>query len=143
MHSAILRHLPCVLALAATLWCVLIGVQIWQTPRVGITVTAQTAEEAARQPPTMVREVRPYSTSPVGMIPLAIPFILAAAATLIARLRAPGYMAVLVGLFLGYSFITGFSIGGAYSGPGAVLVLAVLLDAGLSFWDNRSASAAA
>lgn len=144
MHPAILRHLPFAIALAAALWCVWIGVQIWRTPRVWVGVTAQTAEEAAaQQPPKTFREVRPFSESPLGMIPLAIPFILAATAALMARLRAPGFMAVPVGLFLGYSFVTGFSIGGGYTGPGALLVLAVLLEAGLSFWETRHASAGA
>ena len=55
----------------------------------------------------------------------------------------PVSLAVLVGLFLGYVFVTGFSIGGAYTGPGILLAAATLLEAGLGFRDARRASAVA
>jgi hypothetical protein len=135
MSSPILRHIPFLLALAAALWCVAIGVSIWRTPRVWVGVTAQT--EGDPRPPQTFREEHPFSeSSPLGMIPLAIPVILAAGAALISSLRAPGFLAVVVVLFLGYVFITGFSIGGGYHGPAAVLGAAVLAEVAL-FWRER------
>lgn len=117
MSQRILRHLPLVLALAATLWVVWIGVRIWTMPGFA-------------------------EMSPLGYLPLAIPAILVAGAAVIASLRAPGCLAGVVVLFLGYIFITGFSIGTAYYGPAVVLLTAVLADTVL-FWIERRRLAAA
>ncbi|HYU33031.1 MAG TPA: hypothetical protein VEW48_12790 [Thermoanaerobaculia bacterium] len=103
--------LPFVLALAATIWCAWIGAVLWEA------------------------SLRGHST--LGPYPLFIPVILAAVATLVARLRSPGFLAVLVVLFLGYKLLTGFSIGGAYQGPAILLETAVLADLALSWWDAR------
>jgi hypothetical protein len=138
MSRHILRHLPLVLAVAVTFWAVWIGIRIWTTPVVWEVVAAQTPEEAARQPPTRVREVRSFAEmSPLGYIPLAIPVILAAGAAVIASLRAPGCLAGVVVLFLGYVFITGFSIGTAYYGPATLLGITVLADVVLSWIERR------
>jgi hypothetical protein len=138
MSQRILRHLPFVIALAATLWVVWIGVLIWKTPIVIEGITAQSIEGGAEQSQKRFREVRSFSDmSPLGYLPLAIPVILAAGAALIAWFRAPGCLAAVVVLFLGYVFITGFSIGGAYHGPAAVLAGAVLADIALSWKERR------
>jgi hypothetical protein len=138
MSQRLLRHLPVILALAATLWVVWIGVLIWTTPVVWERVAAQTPEEAEQQPPKVSREVQSFADmSPLGFLPLAIPVILAAGAALIARFHAPGGLAAVVVLFLGYVFITGFSIGGAYHGPAAVLAVALLADIALSWTERR------
>lgn len=112
MSPHILRHVLLVLALAAALWCAWIGVYILTT-------------------------FRPYGGSPLGVIPFSIPVILAALVALAARFRAPDFMAVPVALFLGFVYVTGFSIGGAYHGPVAVLVLATLVETGLFWWEKR------
>jgi hypothetical protein len=103
--------LPFVLTLAATVWCAWIGAVLWEA------------------------SLRGHST--LGASPLFVPVILAAVATLIARLRAPGFLAILVALFFGYKLITGFSIGGAYQGPAALLGVALLADLALSWRDAR------
>ena len=137
MSHPILRHLPFVLALASSLWAVWIGVLIWKTPIIREGITAQSTEAGA-EPPRTFREVRSFGDSSVlGFLPLAIPVILAAVATLIARLRAPGFLAAVVVLFLGYVFITGFSIGGAYHGPAALLGAALIADIVLSWTERR------
>ena len=41
-------------------------------------------------------------------------------------------MAVMTALFLGFAFVTGFSIGGAYHGPALLLVIATLTAAVLA-----------
>lgn len=108
--------LPFVLALAATVWCAWIGAVLWET------------------------SLRGRST--LGAYPLFIPVILAAVATLVARFRAPGFLAVIVILFLGYKLLTGFSIGGAYHGPAVLLGIAVLADLVLSWIERRRMAAA-
>jgi len=141
MSRRILRPLPFVLALAAVLWCAWIGVLIWKTPIVIEGITAQSTEAGA-EPPRTFREVRSFGDSSVlGFLPLAIPVILAAGAALIARLHAPGFLAAVVVLFLGYVFITGFSIGGAYHGPAAVLAAALIADVMLSWKGWQAAEA--
>ena len=112
MSPHILRRAPFALALAAALWCVSIGVYILTT-------------------------FRPYGGSPLGVIPFSIPVILAALTALAARFRAPDFMAVPVALFLGFVYVTGFSIGGAFHGPAMVLALAVLVETGLFWWEKQ------
>jgi hypothetical protein len=142
MSTPVLRRFPFVLALVAALWCVWIGVLLWTTPVILEGITAQTTEEGGK-PPTTFREVRSFSDmSALGPLPLAIPVILAAGAALLSRLRAPGLLATGVGLFLGYVLITGFSIGGAYHGPAALLGVALLADVALSWRDARRPAAA-
>jgi hypothetical protein len=137
MSTPVLRRFPFVLAVVAALWCVWIGVLVWTTPVIMEGITAQTAEEVG-QPPTRLREVRSFSDmSALGPLPLAIPVLLAAGAALISRLRAPGLLAPGVGLFLGYVLITGFSIGGAYHGPAALLGVALLAELVLSWREGR------
>lgn len=140
--SRIVRHLPFVLALAATLWVVWIGVLIWKTPIVTEGIVTQTTEDGVEQPPRTYQEVRRFrDVSRLSYLPLAIPVILAAGAALIARLRAPGCLAAVVVLFLGYVFISGFSIGGAYHGPAAVLAVALITDIVLSWKGRQTAEA--
>lgn len=135
MNTPILRRFPFVLALVAALWCVWISILLWTKPVVVEGVTAQTVEEGG-QPPAAFREVRSFSDmSLFGPLPLAIPIILAVGAALISRLRTPGFLAAVVGFFLGYVLITGFSIGGVYHGPAALLGVALLADIALSWRD--------
>jgi hypothetical protein len=137
MNTPVLRRVPFVLALVAALWCVWISIRLWTTPVVVEGVTAQTIEDGG-QPLTTVREVRSFSDmSAFGPLPLAIPIILAVGAALISRLRTPGFLAAVVGLFLGYVLLTGFSIGGAYHGPAALLGVALLADIALSWRGAR------
>ena len=75
--------------------------------------------------------------SVLGPIPLAIPVILAGGAALIARLRAPGFLAAVVGLFLAYVFLSGFSIGGAYHGPAALFGAGMLAEIVFSWRESR------
>ena len=132
------HYLPFVLALIAVLWCVWIGVRIWTTPLVWEGVVAQTTEDGVRQPPATIREVRSFrDISHLSYFPLAIPVLLAAWAALVARLRAPAFLTGIVLLFLGYVFIAGFSIGGAYHGAAALLGIAALADIALSRWEAR------
>ena len=77
------------------------------------------------------------------MIPLLIPVLLACGAAFTAWHRAPGLLAGAVGLFLAYSFVTGFSIGGAYALPGLTLGGALVLEFVWAFWEKRHAPAEA
>lgn len=136
---AFLRQSPFFLALIAVLWCVWIGLTIWQTPRVMEGVRIETAADGS-QITVPLREVRTFAdVSMLGFIPLAIPFLLACGVAMTARLEAPDFMAVFALLFLGFVFVTGFSIGGGYSGPASVLAAATLLEAGFALRAKRHA----
>lgn len=74
-----------------------------------------------------VTRVTPFATSWTGMIPLAIPVVLASLALVAAWRRRIMSLAVVTLLFFGYFVLTGFSIGGAYW-PGVLLLgIATLL----------------
>jgi len=67
--------------------------------------------------------------SPLRAIPLFIPVVIAAVATCAAWQRAPLIVGMAAVLLAAFSFITGFSIGGAYQFPVALLLLAAGLAA--------------
>lgn len=110
----LLRRVPLVLTLAAVVWCAWTGIMILTTLR---------------------------GASPLVVLPLSLPIILACGAAITARFQAPDFMAVATGLFLGYVYLIGFSIGGAYHGPALLLGIATLLEAGVALRERRRVTA--
>lgn len=113
-HRVLLRSAPLILSLAAVVWCVWIGIMILTTLR---------------------------GASPLVVLPLSLPILLACGAAITARFQAPDFMAAATGLFLGYVYVTGFSIGGGYHGPALLLGIATLLEAGLALRERRRMAA--
>jgi hypothetical protein len=110
----LLRRLPWALAVIAVVWCVWIGILISLTPR--------------------------YS-SPLVVVLIAPPIILASGVAFCARHRAPDFMAVGTVFFLGFAVVTGFSIGGEYHGPALLLGIATLIEAVLVLRERRREAA--
>jgi hypothetical protein len=135
-RSSLLRRIPFFLAAAVVLWCLGIAVRIWTTPTVVNRISIEQAPDGS-QITKRVQETRSFAKgSGLGMIPLLIPVLLACGAAFTAWHRAPDLLAVAVGLFLAYSFVTGFSIGGAYVFPGLTLGGALVLELVWTFWEK-------
>jgi hypothetical protein len=142
-RSSILRRIPFFLAAAVVLWCLGIAFWIWTRPLVANGIVIEQALDGSHIT-RRVQETRSFADiSALGMVPLLIPVFLACGAAFIAWHRAPDLLAIAVGLFLAYSFVTGFSIGGAYTLPGLTLGAALVLEFVWAFWEKRHAPAEA
>ena len=142
-RSSILRRIPFFLAAAVVLWCLEIAVRYWTTPIVTNGIVIEQAPDGSRIT-RRVQETRSFADiSALSMVPLLIPVFLACGAAVGAWHRFPELLAIVVGLFLAYSFVTGFSIGGAYALPGLTLGGALVLEFVWAFWEKRHAPAEA
>jgi hypothetical protein len=140
-RSSILRRIPFFLAAAVVLWCVGIGVRYWTTPIISNGIVIEQGPDGS-QITRRVQETHSFADiSALGMVPLLIPVFLACGAAVAAWHRFPEILAFVVVLFLAYSFVTGFSIGGAYVLPGLTLVGALVLELIWTFWEKRQTPA--
>jgi hypothetical protein len=140
-RSSILRRIPFFLAAAVVLWCLGIAVRFWTTPIVGNGIVIEQASDGS-QITRRVQETRSFADiSSFGMLPLLIPVFLACGAAVTAWYRFPELLAAAVVLFLAYSFVTGFSIGGAYVLPGLTLGGALVLELVWTYGEKRRAPA--
>ncbi len=120
---------------AGLVWCLVVGVQIWTAPPArgsGVQFSAEIRSDSTGVTTgTMVIEPveeRSFSDiSTLGIVPLVIPVLLAGWALWAAWSRRILGLAVATLVFLVYCFITGFSIGGAYTPVGLGLVVATLM----------------
>lgn len=122
--------IPRILATVGLLWSVWAGVRIWTTPvvthRVAMVAEGSNEERVSSQP---FREAQRFAeVSPLGALPLLIPVALAALAVFGAWIRESFSLTLGAVLLLGYSFVTGFSIGGAYVPAALCLVAASSVD---------------
>src|SRR5262249_7690696 len=126
IKMAVSRLIATVVALAALGWSVQAGWRIWTTPvryqvfeSAGDTTGATTTRERF--------EDRAFweESSPV---PLVIPVLLSGWGAWTAWKGQSIGVTVAALLLLGYSFVTGFSIGGAYVAAGWTLVAAALIN---------------
>ena len=117
-----------VLAAAASfVWCLLVGVLIWNSPVVSTGIEFRQDAEGTE---TFERvEERAFSDhSTLGVVPLVIPVLLAAWALWAARRRRTPALAVATSCLPVYCVLTGFSIGGAYMPAGLGLLVATLME---------------
>jgi hypothetical protein len=106
------------------MWCIVSGYRIWVTPirYIGVRVSPG-------QPNVHMEEYRSFSdVSDLGALPLVIPVVLAVLATWAAWTGRKVILALATVLFVGYAFVTGFSIGSAYHSSAGILVLATVID---------------
>jgi hypothetical protein len=116
-------RLSFILAAADLIWCVGIGIWIWVTPTRYIGVRVNPG-----QPDVQMEGYRSFSdVSDWGAAPLIVPAILAALATWAAWTGRKIVLALATVLFIGYTYITGFSIGSAYHPAAGILVLATVI----------------
>ena len=131
--------IPRILATLGLLWSLWAGVRIWTTPvvhtHVSMVAEGSNEPDALRDPYPEVR--RFAEISPLGTLPLVIPVALAALAVFGAWIRESFTLALGAVLLLGYSFVTGFSIGGAYVPAALCLVAASAVDLAQRFLDWR------
>ena len=119
---------------AGLVWCLVVGVLIWTTPirGGGVQFSAEIrADSTGVTTGTVVIEpveARSFSdVSTLGIVPLSIPVVLAGWALWAAWSRSILGLAAATLVFLVFGFITGFSIGGAYTPAGRCLVVATIL----------------
>ena len=119
---------------AGLVWCLVVGVRIWTTPirGGGVQFSAEIRSDSTGVTTgTMVVEPvedRSFSDiSTLGIVPLLIPVLLAGWALWAAWRRRILGLAVATLVFLVYCFITGFSIGGAYTPAGWGLAVATIM----------------
>ena len=119
---------------AGLVWCLVIGVLIWTTPirGGGVQFSAEIRSDSTGvSTGTMVIEPvedRSFSDiSTLGIVPLVIPVLLAGWALWAAWSRRILGLAVATLVFLVFCFITGFSIGGAYTPAGWGLAVATIM----------------
>ena len=116
-------------AAAGLVWCLVAGVLIWTAPVRGSVIEW-------RMGPTGMRAVERIEDgsfadiSLLGVVPLAIPVLLAGFALWAAWCRSILGLIVTTLVFLVFCIITGFSIGGAYTPAGLCLVAASLVAVG-------------
>ena len=111
-----------ILASISALWCVVVGFLIWSTPvrYAGIVVVPGRPDEH-------VVDYRAFSdVSHFGAVPLIIPAVLALLATWAASRGSRIGLGVAALSFSGFTFVSGFSIGGAYLPAAGSLILATL-----------------
>lgn len=114
-----------ILASVSMAWCVVVGFMIWFTP-----VRYSAIVGATEQPDRQVVEYRAFSEiSHAGLLPLVVPVVLATLATWAAWRGSRVGLSGLALLFGVFTFISGFSIGGAYLPAAGVLIVAALLSA--------------
>lgn len=121
-----LRWLSTICAAIGLVWCVIVGIRIWTTP------VRYSVQEWAISP-TGARagervESRSFSdVSGAGAAPLVVPVLLTAWATWAAWRQAIEELVVATAIVLGFCFIAGFSIGGAYVPAGLAVASAALV----------------
>ncbi len=112
-----------ILASISAVWCVAIGLWIWFTP-----VGNSAIVRGSSRPEQDVVHYRSFSEiSHFGALPLIVPTAVAILATCAAWRGIRAGLGVSALLFVGFTFIAGFSIGGAYLPAAALLTLATLL----------------
>jgi hypothetical protein len=111
-----------VLAAAGLIWCIVSGYRVWVTP-----IRYVGSFRAPGQSDIPLESYRSFSdVSDFGALPLIIPVVLAVLATWAAWTGRKAILALATALIIGYSFITGFSIGSAYHPAAGILVLATV-----------------
>ena len=114
--------LSSVLAAAGLIWCIVSGYRIWVAPIRYVGLSGRPG-----QPDIPLETYRSFSdVSDYGALPLIIPVGLAALATWAAWTGRRAVLAIATILILGYSFVTGFSIGSAYHPVASLLVLSTV-----------------
>jgi hypothetical protein len=111
-----------ILASISAVWCVVIGFWIWFTP-----IGHSGIGGSSRQEQYVVHYQSFADISHLGALPLIIPTALAVLATCAAWRGFRAGLGVSAFLFAGFTFIAGFSIGGAYLPAAVFLILATLL----------------
>ena len=120
---------------AGLVWCLVVGVRIWTAPPArgsGVQFSAEIRSDSTGVTTGTVViepvEDRSFSdVSTLGIVPLLIPVLLAGWALWAAWRRRILGLAVATLVFLFYCFITGFSIGGAYTPAGWGLAVATIM----------------
>jgi hypothetical protein len=120
-----LERLPVAIATACVIWCVWVGVRIWNAPIVFEGMEWMTEPGGIRTIPRV--SYRTFSdVSQYGMFPLAVPVVVAALAWLAAWQKRILALAIVTLVFLALWVVAGFSIGRAYTPAAVGLVLATL-----------------
>ena len=120
-----LRWLSTIGAAIGLVWCAAVGIRIWTTP-VRYSVSEWAISPAGERAGQRI-DYRSFSDiSGAGATPLVIPVLLAAWAAWAAWREAIAELVVATLIFLGFCFIAGFSIGGAYVPAGVGLAAATL-----------------
>lgn len=124
-----------ILAAVSTAWCVALGFMIWFTP---VRYSGITGEPG--QPDRHVVSYRAFSEiSHFGPLPLVFPVVVATLATWAAWRGVRNGLGGLALLFAAFTFISGFSIGGAYLPAAGALIVAAVLSAVLGSGRSRAA----
>lgn len=124
---AVSRLIATVVALAALGRSAQAGLRIWTTP-VRYQVLESAGDSTGASSSQEQFEYRSFSEVPGwGAVPLVIPVLLSGWGVWTAWRGQSIGMTVVALLLLGYSFVTGFSIGGAYVVSGWALVAAALI----------------
>jgi hypothetical protein len=114
------KWLPTLLAAIGLVWCVVAGWMIWVTP-------VRYLRYSSFEPEPRYVNVAFSEVSALGIAPLVVPTLLAGLATWCTWRQRTVSLCALTILFVVYSFISGFSIGGAYVPAAGVLVIATLV----------------
>ena len=120
-------RLSVVAAAASFVWCLLVGVLIWNSPVVSTGIEFRQDAEGT-ETFERVEERAFWDHSTLGVVPLVIPVLLAAWALWAAWRRTTPGLAVATLCLLVYCIVTGFSIGGAYMPAGLGLLVATLME---------------
>jgi hypothetical protein len=111
-----------VLAATAVVWCAVSGYRFWFTP-----VRYLVVGGVPGRPLQRAFEYRPFAeVSGYGALPLIVPVFIAIIATYAAFRGLRLVLALSMILFVVFTFITGFSIGGAYLPCAGLLALSTV-----------------
>lgn len=119
------RLAPRIVATASFVWSIAIGWWLWTRPFRSVGLVS-----SAEDPNKMIRDEKIFAFSDIsalGGTPLLIPIALTGLAMLAAWTNRAITLFVLSLALMGYSFITGFSIGNAYMPAAYVLVIAACI----------------
>ena len=114
-----------ILAAGSAVWCVVVGFMIWFTPVRYSGITGGPGQPGRQ----VVSHLAFSEISPFGALPLILPVVIAILATWAAWRGVRTGLGGLALLFAVVTFVSGFSIGGAYVPAAGVLSVAAVLSA--------------
>lgn len=135
MHARVSARISTILAAAGLIWCAGVSIWIWVTPirSSGFSTLAWSSSDSrgtvsSGEQTVPVEVSRRFSdVSLLGAVPLAVPVLLAAAATWAAWRNKKLALSLSTAALLAFCILAGFSIGGGYIVGGAAMLWALLV----------------
>ena len=130
-----------ILAFAALLWCIWTGYQIWTTP----VSFQEIEEEGISDGVTITRQVTGTQSfseiSGLGVTPLVIPVLITMVAVWATVIARTGVLMAAALVLLFFWFLSGFSIGGAYT-PAVLALFGATISSFVQTWRRRKQTVA-